>query len=125
MRGNSGTVSPVLLLDALGKRLELGSIDMEDPLEVGAHLSLHLVDLFEGIEVLADDTPRLVAVGVIAHYFGRDHKGGNKKAMPTRSSGSGETLFETSEEEKGGEHYHFGQTGPMYRVGDEMGQRRT
>ena len=33
---------------------------------IRAPLALHLVDLLEKVEVLADDTPRLVEAGVIA-----------------------------------------------------------
>jgi hypothetical protein len=53
----------------LSKGFELSSLDVENPLEVRAHLSLHLVDLFEGVEVLADNAPRLVGVGVVADYL--------------------------------------------------------
>jgi hypothetical protein len=57
----------VLLLDALSEGLKLGSLDVKEPFEVRAHLTLHLVDLLEGVEVLSNDAPRLVGVGIVAN----------------------------------------------------------
>jgi hypothetical protein len=68
----------VFLLDALGERLELGGFDVKEPLEVRAHLALHLVDLLERVEVLPDDAPRLVRVGIVADYLGGDHERRNE-----------------------------------------------
>jgi len=53
-------------------------IDIELPLQVGAHLSFHLVDLPERKHALADDTPRLVGIRVVANDLGGEHKCGNK-----------------------------------------------
>jgi hypothetical protein len=63
------TIVAVLLLDALSEGLELGSLDVKEPLEVRAHLALHLVDLLEGVEVLSNDAPRLVGVGIVANHL--------------------------------------------------------
>lgn len=57
---------PVLGTD---EGLELGDFlarDVEVPLEVAAHLALHLVDLLKLEQFLSDDAPRLVRVGVVA-----------------------------------------------------------
>jgi hypothetical protein len=53
-------------------------IDVELPLQVGAHLSFHLVDLPEGEHALSDDTPRLVGIRVVANDLGGEHERGNK-----------------------------------------------
>jgi hypothetical protein len=50
-RGGFGSLWTVLLLDALGEGLELRSFDVEEPLEVRAHLVLHLIHLLEGVAI--------------------------------------------------------------------------
>jgi hypothetical protein len=59
----------VFLLDALSEGFELWGFDVEEPLEIRAHLALHLVCLLEGVEVLSDDAPRLVGVSVVTDDF--------------------------------------------------------
>jgi hypothetical protein len=54
-----------------------------NPLEVRAHLALHLVDVLQRVEVLADDALRLVRVSVIADDFRGNHKRGDEEAVPT------------------------------------------
>lgn len=75
--------------------IELRAIDVEDPLEVAAHFALHLVDLFERIEILAHDAPRLVRVSVVADDFGGNHESGDEKAVARGAPGGREALFET------------------------------
>ena len=53
-------------LDHCDKVGEDGVVDGKLPLEITAHLSLHLVDLAEGEHALGDDAPRLVRIGVVA-----------------------------------------------------------
>jgi hypothetical protein len=90
----------VLLLDALGKGFELWGLDVEEPLEIGAHLALHLVYLLEGVEVLADDAPRLVGVSVVADDLRRYHEGGDEETVTARTTGGGKSLLQSCEEEK-------------------------
>lgn len=66
---------------------------MEEPFEVRAHLALHLVDLFEGVEVLSDNAPRLVGVGVVADDFRGDCECGNEETMTARTTSCRETLL--------------------------------
>lgn len=56
---------------------------MKYPLEVGAHLSLHLIYLLERVEALADDAPGLVRVGIVADHLGGDHECGNEETVAT------------------------------------------
>lgn len=86
--------------NGVGEDLELLIVDVENPLEVRVHLVLHLIDLLEGIEVLSDDTPRLVQVRVVAYDLRGDHESGDKKAVARRATGGREALFEPGEEEK-------------------------
>lgn len=58
---------PLELLQVLG-------VDVQVPLEVTAHLALHLIDLLEGEHALAHDTPGLVGVRVVADDFRRNHE---------------------------------------------------
>jgi hypothetical protein len=62
---------------------------MTKPLEGGqTDLALHLNHLLQRVEVLADDAPRLVGVGVVADYLGGNHESGDEKAV-TAGSPSG------------------------------------
>ena len=58
--------------------LERVGLDVQLPLQVRAHLALHLVDLPEGEHTLADDRPRLIRIGVVADHLGSDHERRNK-----------------------------------------------
>ena len=49
-------------------------LDVELPLEIAAHLALHLVDLAEGEHALAHDAPGLVGVGVVTDNLGCNHE---------------------------------------------------
>jgi hypothetical protein len=69
---------------------DLLTLNVEVPLEIAAHLSLHLVDLFEREHLLRDDTPRLVRVGVVTDDLGGYHEGGDKEAVPRGTAGGGE-----------------------------------
>lgn len=60
------------------KIAERRGIDVELPLQVGAHLSFHLVDLPESKHALADNTPRLVGIRIVTDYLGGEHECGNK-----------------------------------------------
>jgi hypothetical protein len=51
----------------LSESYELCGLDVENPFEIRAHLALHLVDLLEGVQVLANDAPRLVRVSIVAN----------------------------------------------------------
>jgi hypothetical protein len=53
-------------------------VNVQLPLQVGAHLPLHLVDLAERKHALANDAPGLVGVRVVTDYLGGQHKSGNK-----------------------------------------------
>ena len=64
------------------KFLECVGLDVELPFQVGAHLSLHLVNLPKGKHTLTDDTPGLVGVGIIADDLGSNHKCRDEEAVP-------------------------------------------
>ena len=50
-------------------------LDVQLPIEVLAHLPLHLVDLSQLEHALPDDAPGLVRIGVIAYDLRNDHEG--------------------------------------------------
>lgn len=56
-----------VLPDHLLEGGEYGIVYGELPVQIIAHLALHLVDLAQGEHALGDDAPGLVGVGVVAH----------------------------------------------------------
>ena len=54
--------------------LERARLDIELPLQVRAHLALHLINLPEGKHSLTDNAPGLVGVGIIADDLGSNHE---------------------------------------------------
>lgn len=103
--------------------LQLLRRDVEDPLEVAAHLSLHLVDLAKGEHSLPDDAPRLVGVGIVAHDLRGDHKCRYEEAVTGRAPGSGETALEAVEEEERRVGNRGGEASAMEGICDEMCER--
>ena len=57
------------------ERLELGSRNVQVPLQVATHFPLHLVDFLQRKHFLRHDAPRLVRIGVVADDFAGNHKG--------------------------------------------------
>ena len=55
------------------------------PLQVSAHLPLHLVHLLECEHLLSDDAPTLVRVGVIADDLAGDHEGRDEQPVTRRA----------------------------------------
>ena len=52
------------------KIMQCQGIDVELPLQVGAHLSFHLIDLPECKHALVNDTPWLLGISVVADDLG-------------------------------------------------------
>ena len=63
-----------VFLDHLFKIPQRYRIHIQLPLQVLAHLPLHLVDLAQLKHTLRDDTPRLIRVSVVADDLGREHE---------------------------------------------------
>jgi len=61
--GSRGVEHGEMLLNAMLKIAQRRGINVELPLQGGAHLSFHMVDLPECKHALANDTPRLVRMG--------------------------------------------------------------
>lgn len=57
------------------KLLECAGFDIEQPLEIGVHLMLHLVHLPKSKHALNDDAPGLVRA--ITDHLESNHKGGD------------------------------------------------
>ena len=123
-RGVGTSLGTVHLADFLLKALELGAVDVEDPFEVAAHLALHLVYLLERVEILADDAPRLVGVGVVADNLGGNHKSRDEEAVARGATGGGEALFEAGQEEQCSEYDGLGEASAVDSVGDKVGEGR-
>jgi hypothetical protein len=64
----------VLYVDAGFKLNKISLLDIEMPLEQGAHLQLHLADLVKGEHILSDFGPRLIRVCVVCEDLGRNHE---------------------------------------------------
>lgn len=57
---------------------ERRGIDVELPLQAGAHLSFHLINLPESKPALTHNTPQLFGIGVVADDLGGEYKCENK-----------------------------------------------
>jgi hypothetical protein len=68
------TRSLEVLLDHRFELLKSARFNVELPLQIGAHLSFHLVDLPESEHSLTNDTPGLVGISVIADDLGCNHE---------------------------------------------------
>ena len=68
----------ILFLDHLRENFKLVVSHIEHPVEVAAHLALHVVDLTKGKHALGDNAPRLVRVRVVANDLASDHEGGDE-----------------------------------------------
>lgn len=64
-------------------------------LEIGQELSFHLVQLADGEEILSDDDPGCVGVGVIAERLARGHESRKPQPSTARSLGRGEAGLES------------------------------
>jgi hypothetical protein len=62
------------MLNAGLKVAQRRGVDVELPLQVGAHLPFHLVDLPERKHALSNDTPRLVRIRIVTYDLGSEHK---------------------------------------------------
>lgn len=114
----------VLLADHGLKVAEVLGLDIETPLEVAAHLALHLVDLAQGEHALADDAPRLVRVRVVANNFRGDHKRRDIEPMARRATGSGEAVLEAREQVERAKGDRGMEAGAVERIGDKVRERR-
>ena len=77
-----GSGSLEILTNHRSELLECAWLNIQLPLKVGTHLSFHLVDLPERKHTLANDTPGLVGICVIADDLGGNHKRGDEEAVP-------------------------------------------
>ena len=67
-----------ILLNAMLKIAQCQEVSVELPLWVGAYLLFHLVGLPECKHALANDTPQLVQISVVADDLGGEYEHGNK-----------------------------------------------
>lgn len=77
-------------------------VGLELPLEVRAHLALHLVGLAQREEVLADDGPGLIRVRVVTDDLTRNHEGGEEVVAAAAPVGRGEAHLEAVEQNERG-----------------------
>jgi hypothetical protein len=66
-------------------------VDSEFPVQIAAHLPLHLVDLPQRKHPLCHDPPGLVRVRIVAYYLGSDHESRNEETVAGRTASSRET----------------------------------
>lgn len=108
----------VLSYDLFDPRGELLVPHNDVPSEKGEEFPLHLVDLAQLEESLADDLPALVGVGVVHRDLGREHDGREEESMrgcgtPSRGRVS---LLELAEEEEGLVDDREGQAGAVQAI---------
>ena len=72
--GGVGSGASDVLTDHVLELLESTRLDVELPVEVLAHLALHLVDPPKLEHALADYQPGLVRIGIVADHLGGDHE---------------------------------------------------
>jgi hypothetical protein len=99
-------------------------LDIELPLEVRAHLPLHLVDLPKGEHTLTDDTPGLVGVGVIAYDLGGNHKRRDEEAVPGGTASGDEPGLQSLQKVESGKGHGGREPRAMKGVCNEMREGR-
>ena len=108
--------------DGLFELGECLGCDVELPLQVRAHLELHLVDLPESEHTLTGDTPRFVGVSVIADDLGSNHKCRDEEVVPGGAARGNEPLLQSPREVESGKGDGGCESGAMEGVCDEMGE---
>jgi hypothetical protein len=100
--------------------LECTRLDIQLPLKVGTHLLFHLVDILERKHTLADNTPGLVGICVIADDLGGDHECGDEEAVPRRAASSNEPSLQSLQKVDSGKGHGGCESRAMEGVGDEL-----
>ena len=119
-----GSESLEILTSHRFELLGCARLDIQLPLKVGTHLPFHLVDLLKHKYTLADDTPGLVRIWVIADDLGGDRKRGGEKVVPGgAASGNGPSL-ESLQKVESGKGPRGRESRAMEGVGDEVYERR-
>ena len=119
-----GSGSLEILTNHRFELLECARLDIQLPLKVGTHLSFHLVDLPERKHTLADDTPGLVGVCVIADDLGGNHKRGDEEAVPGGAASGNEPSLQSLQKVESGKGHGRRESRAMEGVGDEVCERR-
>jgi len=114
-----GTGTPKIVLDHRFELGEGGVVDGELPLEIRAHLALHLVDLAKIEHALSDDGPRIVPVSVVADDFRCDHECRNKQSVTRGAAGCGEASLKALEEHECGKCDALMELGAMEGICDK------
>ena len=104
--------------------LECAGLDVKLPLKVGAHLTLHLVDLPKGKHALTNDTPGLVRVSIIADNLGSNHKCRDEETMTGGTAGSDKSRLESLQQIESSKGHRGREPRAMESVGNEVGKRR-
>ena len=102
------------------KLLKCSGLYVELPLQVGAHLALHLVDLPERKHSLTDDAPRFVGVCVIADDLGSNHKGRDEQAVPGGTARGDEPCLQSLQQVESSKGHRGREPGTMEGVSNEM-----
>jgi len=106
------------------KFLECVGLDVELPFEVGAHFSLHLVDLLEGKHAPTDDAPGLVRVCIVADDLGSNHEGGDEEAVPRGTACGNKPRLQSLQQIESSKGHGGHQPRAMESIRDEVGERR-
>jgi hypothetical protein len=82
--------------------LEGAGLNVELPLEVGTHLTLHLIDLPKGEHALTDNAPGLVGVGIIAYDLGSNHECRDEESVSRGPASGDESRLESLQKVESG-----------------------
>jgi hypothetical protein len=93
------------------------------PLQVGAHLTLHLVDLPERKHSLTDDAPGFVGVCVIADDLGSNHESRDEQAVPGGTASGDEPCLQSLQQVESSKGHRGRKPGAMEGVSNEMRER--
>jgi hypothetical protein len=123
VRGVRSRASEVLTYHIL-ELLQGRRLDIQFPIQVLAHLPLHLINLPQLEHPLPNYTPRLVRICVVTDYLRCDHEGGDEESVARRTASCWKSRFESLEENEGCESDRSVELRSMECVGDEMGEFR-
>jgi len=104
--------------------LKCAGLDVELPLEIGAHLALHLVNLPKSKHALTDNTPGLVGIGIIADDLGSNHECGYEEAVPGGTASGDEPRLQSLQKVESSKGHGGREPRAMECVGDKVREGR-
>lgn len=111
-----------ILADHILEFLEGQRVHIELPLEILAHLALHLINFPELEHALCHNAPRFVGVRIVTDDLACEHECGNEETVSRRSACGGEAGFQTLEKHEGGKRDGGMKLGAVEGIRDKVGE---